>query len=121
MSQNKPIDYLIELSKLERQSMCMQILLLLNLCEKNKAPIYIKSTVYKGRLFFDGKSMKEQLDSPSLANFHKGLYALYDADFIERLVVDKSGNIVFSDNYQRNTAIIYWRLTPKALLLFGGG
>lgn len=119
MNTNKPISYLIELSKLERQSMCMQILLLLNLCESGKIPTEIKNTEHKGKVFFEAKAIKKQLDSPSLANFHKGLYALYEAGFIDRLVIDKDGHVVMSNNYQRNTAVIYWKLTDKSRILLG--
>ncbi|EGR0264011.1 hypothetical protein BC355_08915 [Vibrio cholerae] len=114
MTSNERIKNLQELSTLDRQSMCMQFLLLLNLCDKGLAPSEIKSYTLNEKTYFDSKTMKEHLAESSLANAHKGLYALYQAHFIERLVVDKNGEIATGDNYQRNTAMIYWRLTEKA-------
>lgn len=114
MSPEQRIQNLQELSTLDRQSMCMQFLLLLNLCEKGLAPKTIKSHVLDNKTYFDAKTMRDQLAGPSLANAHKGLYALYESGFIERLVTDKNGEIVLGDNYQRNSATIYWRLTEKA-------
>jgi len=114
MTPENRIKNLQELSTLDRQSMCMQFLLLLNLCDKKLAPKEIGYYTLGEKTYFDSKTMKEQLSKSSLANAHKGLYALYQANFIERLVIDKNGEISNGDNYQRNTAMIYWRLAEKA-------
>ncbi|MFA1571799.1 hypothetical protein A152_0022625 [Vibrio tasmaniensis 1F-187] len=70
--------------------------------------------------FYEANSLKEQLlDVPSLSNSHKVLYLLLDAGFIERRVLDKDGQVVIGDSYQRNTAKIYWRISDKGLSVFG--
>ncbi|MEZ8862518.1 hypothetical protein [Vibrio sp. 10N.247.311.51] len=119
-SYEQRIKHLHELSQLPRQSLCFQLLTVMNLCHldlDNGKVERLKSD--DETCFYEANSLKEQLlNVPSLSNSHKVLYLLLDAGFIERRVLDKDGKVVIGDNYQRNTAKIFWRMSTKGLSVF---
>ncbi|KAB0478820.1 hypothetical protein ACMAZD_26105 (plasmid) [Vibrio sp. nBUS_14] len=110
-----------EMSQLTRVSLCFQFLTLMNLCEQDldKGKVE-RDRDDEGKVFFEANSLKSNLlDVPSLSNSHKALYALLDAGFVERRVLNKDGEVVFGNSFGRNSAKIYWRITDKGLSIFG--
>jgi hypothetical protein len=93
----------------------------MNLCEQDldKGKVE-RDRDDEGKVFFEANSLKSNLlDVPSLSNSHKALYALLDAGFVERRVLNKDGEVVFGNSFGRNSAKIYWRITDKGLSIFG--
>lgn len=119
-SYEQRIKHLHELSQLPRQSLCFQLLTIMNLCHHDLDSGKVERMKSDDETYFyEANSLKEQLlDVPSLSNSHKVLYLLLDAGFIERRVLDKDGQVVIGDSYQRNTAKIYWRISDKGLSIF---
>ncbi|WP_210468628.1 hypothetical protein [Vibrio crassostreae] len=119
-SYEQRIKHLHELSQLPRQSLCFQLLTIMNLCHLDLDNGKVERLILDDEsCFYEANSLKEQLlNVPSLSNSHKVLYILLDAGFIERRVLDKDGQVVIGDNYQRNTAKIFWRMSTKGLSVF---
>ncbi len=117
---NNPLDHLKEFSKLERQTMGLQVVLMLNLFERGFAPQDVVTIEHNGHTFYEGKSIRNQLGGDTIkANLHKANYALLNGGFVERLVIDPDGNVILHENYSKKTSILYWRLTAKAHVLLG--
>ncbi|PSU44843.1 hypothetical protein C9J12_25450 [Photobacterium frigidiphilum] len=111
------VDILKEIATLPRQSVCFQLVTLLRWCDNGLNDASVETYKLGDDLYYSAKSLKSLLGISTKSNFHKGLYALFDAGLIERLVIDKSGEVVSHDNYQRNTAIIFWKLSAKGKLM----
>ncbi|HBC3474086.1 TPA: hypothetical protein ACVU43_004077 [Vibrio parahaemolyticus] len=113
------IAYLSEIAELPRQSVCFQFLMLLHLSHQGLTEGVIEHTHYEGVCFYESVSLREGMaNAKSVSNAHKGIHALYDAGFIERLVLDKNAQPVVGEKFSRNSVKIYWRLTAKGYSLF---
>ncbi|MFL7018094.1 hypothetical protein AB6D16_023485 [Vibrio cyclitrophicus] len=106
-SYEQRIKHLHELSQLPRQSLCFQLLTIMNLCHHNLDNDKVERLKLDDETFFyEANSLKEQLlDVPSLSNSHKVLYLLLNAGFIERRVLDKDGQVVIGRKPTKET----WR------------
>lgn len=112
---------LIELCELPRQSTCFQMVFVLNMFHREQdggvAQYYPCATT--NRRYFDAASIRAYMPNHKTAsNFTKGFSALMDGGFIERLVVDPQGQIIFESTFRRSLVTMYYRLTEKGLNLF---
>lgn len=110
---------LSEVGALPRQSVCFQFLMLLNLSEQYADNRCIEKVHYEGLYFFESVYLRSYMANvKSVSNSHKGIHALYEAGFVERLVLDKYNQKIYGDKFSRNAVKIYWRLTFKGRNLF---
>ncbi|ANU39486.1 hypothetical protein [Vibrio scophthalmi] len=113
------IAYLVEVGELPRQSVCFQFLMLLYLAHKGLSDETVRNVDFEGAQYYESLSLRECMaNAKSASNAHKGIHALYDSGFIEKLVIDSSGQKVVTDKFSRNAVTIYWRLSLKGLALF---
>ncbi len=113
------IAFLSEAGELPRQSVCFQFLMLLHLSHQGLDEGVVERTYHEGVCFYESASLRKGMANvKSVSNAHKGIHALYDAGFIERLVLDQNAQPVLGDKFSRNSVKIYWRLTGKGHSLF---
>lgn len=113
------ITFLSEVAELPRQSVCFQFLILLYISHQGLDNGVVVRAEYEGVCFYESVSLREGMaNMRSVSNAHKGIHALYDAGFIERLVLDQNNQRIAGDKFSRNSVKIYWRLTVKGLSLF---
>ncbi|GLT20447.1 hypothetical protein GCM10007938_42320 [Vibrio zhanjiangensis] len=115
------IKNLAELCDLPRQSVCFQIMTLLNLFtrgqDRGEAERFESDD---GQIYFDSNSIRQCMaNHKTISNIHKGFSVLENAGFIERLVIDKNGKPIQTATFKRNSVMIYYRMTEKGLTLFG--
>jgi len=113
------ITFLSEVAELPRQSVCFQFLILLYISHQGLDNGVVVRAESEGVCFYESVSLREGMaNMRSVSNAHKGIHALYDAGFIERLVLDQNNQRIAGDKFSRNSVKIYWRLTVKGLSLF---
>jgi hypothetical protein len=115
------VDNLAELCDLPRQSVCFQIMILLNMFTRSSPTKnginFVKDE--DNQRFFDAASIRECMaNHKTQSNIHKGFVALLEAGFIERLIIDHNGDKVMTATYSRNFVTIYYKLSEKGLNLF---
>jgi len=115
------IDNLAELCDLPRQSVCFQIMTLINMFTRNMDQGEAKRfEVDGGHVYFDSNSIRQCMaNHKTVSNIHKGFGALESAGFIDRLVIGQNGDRIQAATFKRNSVTIYYRMTEKGLAIFG--
>ncbi|MBF4390041.1 hypothetical protein [Vibrio anguillarum] len=105
-----------ELSALLRQSLCLQFLLLLNMCRYDLDKGIVQRKAWENKTYYAFHSLREQLTSPPLpSNADKALVDMQALGLVERLKVHDDGTRILEhdNNYQRRAVTIFWALTHK--------
>ncbi|MFB9214254.1 hypothetical protein [Vibrio sinaloensis] len=113
-------DLLAELCGLPRQSVCFQILTLIQMCHRGLDDGEVVRYESGGELYFEFRSLKKYLANIKTAsNAKTGLGALVEAGFLNKVVLSRSGEEIVDSSFFRGSASIYYRLSHKGAALFG--
>ncbi|MBF4343365.1 hypothetical protein EAY39_21995, partial [Vibrio anguillarum] len=99
-----------ELSALLRQSLCLQFLLLLNMCRYDLDKGIVQRKAWENKTYYAFHSLREQLTSPPLpSNADKALVDMQALGLVERLKVHDDGTRILEhdNNYQRRAVTIF--------------
>lgn len=118
LSQN--VENLREFCELPRQSVCIQIVTLINLFYRSSDESIDRFEDDSGRTYFELNSIRQCMaNQKTVSNIHKGFVVLLESGFIKKIVFDLDGKLIESPSFQRNKVKIYYALSEKALRIFG--
>ncbi|TFH89480.1 hypothetical protein [Vibrio ouci] len=113
-------EVLVELCQLPRQSVCFQILTLIQMCHRELDGGSIGTRVHDGKVYYQFRCLKQYMANvKTISNAKTGLSALCDAEFLDRIVVSSADEVITDSAFFRGNVSVFYRLSQKGMLLFG--
>ncbi|MDC5841089.1 hypothetical protein OPW33_17340 [Vibrio europaeus] len=115
-------EVLAELCGLKRQSVCFQIMTLMQMCHRGLDEGVVKQYELNGQMYYEFRSLQQYMANiKTVSNAKAGLGVLTENGFLDKLVISKNGDIITDPSYFRGDVSIFYRLSNKGQLLFGLG